>query len=206
MISYIKGIIFDFGGVMATFYRPDRFRRLEEQMGMQPDTLSDILWRTGDWRLAEKGIIDDEEYWRRIAPRLNLPTPEAIRDFKQQMYGDVQADPRMVTLVQRLHARYRTGLLSNTSARDPQRLLGRYGIDGLFDKVILSAAVSLAKPDPAIYHLALDRLGTAPQSTIFVDDYEPNVRGAAEVGLQAIHFVGYEELIAALQEHGVELS
>jgi epoxide hydrolase-like predicted phosphatase len=205
MSSNVEGIIFDFGGVMATFFRPDLFRTLESRLGLQPGSFSEILWRSPDWRLAEKGIIDDQEYWRRIAPRLNLHTPEAIDSLQQEIYGGVQADPCMVDLVRRLHGRYRTGLLSNTSARDPQQLLGRHDLQGLFDVVVFSAAVGLVKPDPAIYRLALDRLGTAPQATVFVDDYGPNVQAAAGLGIQAIHFVGYEELIAALREQGVEL-
>jgi putative hydrolase of the HAD superfamily len=206
MTSTIQGILFDFGGVMATFYRPELFHRLEEEMGLPADSLSDILWRSDAWRLAEKGQISDEEYWRRTAPRLNLLTPEAAHDFQRQMYADVQADPRMVSLVRGLHEGYRTGLLSNTSDADPQGFLRREGLQGLFDVVILSAAVGLAKPDPAIYRLALARLGTAPRATVFVDDYEPNVAAAADLGIQGLHFRGYEGLIAALQQRGIKVA
>ncbi|MBL7183721.1 MAG: HAD-IA family hydrolase, partial [Anaerolineae bacterium] len=66
--------------------------------------------------------------------------------------------------------------------------------------------VGLAKPDPAIYQLALERLGTAPEATVFVDDYEPNVAAAAELGIRAIHFVGYEALTLALQKQEVILA
>jgi hypothetical protein len=38
-----------------------------------------------------------------------------------------------------------------------------------------------------------------------VDDYEPNVASAAELVIRAIHFVGYEALIPALQKQGVML-
>jgi len=58
----------------------------------------------------------------------------------------------MVDLVRRLGRRYRLGLLSNTTAREPGPLLRRHGMEGLFDVVVLSAAVGLVKPDPAIYH------------------------------------------------------
>jgi putative hydrolase of the HAD superfamily len=204
MASTIEGILFDFGGVISTFYRADLFHRLEEQMGLPADSLADILWRSDAWRLAEKGQISDEEYWRRTAPRLNLLTPEAVRDFQCQVNSNVQPDPRMVSLIRRLHERYRTGLLSNTSAADPQGFLHRVGLRGLFDAVILSAAVGLAKPDPAIYRLALARLGTAPQATVFVDDYGPNVTAAAGLGIQALHFRGYQDLVATLQQWGIE--
>jgi len=71
---------------------------------------------------------------------------------------------------------------------------------------VISALVGLAKPDPAIFRLALKRLGTAPEATVFVDDYEPNVASAAALGIRAIHFVAYEALIPALRKQGVVLA
>jgi HAD superfamily hydrolase (TIGR01509 family) len=110
----------------------------------------------------------------------------------------------MADLVRRLHGPYRTGLLSNAGdAVTPEFIAERYGLGGLFDVEIVSALVGLAKPDPAIFRLALERLGTAPEATIFVDDYVPNVAAAAALGIQALHFTGYEALIAELEQRGV---
>jgi epoxide hydrolase-like predicted phosphatase len=206
----IKAIIFDFGGVMATFFRPELFQTLEAELRLQAGSLSETLWRSPEWRLAEVGAIDEQEYWRRIAPLLGFHiqaerTQVRIRDLQRALFGDVEVDPNMVDLVRRLRSRYRTGLLSNTSIRQPQRLVQRYSLEGLFDVVVLSAAVGLAKPDPAIYRLALQRLGAAPEATVFVDDYEPNVAAAAEQGIEGVHFTGYEALVSALGRLGVDL-
>jgi epoxide hydrolase-like predicted phosphatase len=166
--------------------------------------LSEILWRSPDWRQAEVGQISEEEYWRRIAPRLGLLAPDAIQALQQELFRDVRADPRMVELVRRLPGRYRTGLLSNTSINNRRRLVEQYRLNGLFDAIVLSAAVGVAKPDPTIYRLILERLGTAPEATVFVDDYRPNVAAAAGMGMQGIHFLGHEALVSALRELGVE--
>jgi putative hydrolase of the HAD superfamily len=204
----IKAIIFDFGGVMATFFRPELFQALEDKLGLQAGSLSEILWRSPEWRLAEVGAIGEQEYWRRIAPRLGFDTQEEqtrarTRDLQRALFGDVEVDPNMVDLIRGLRSRYRTGLLSNTSANQPQRLVQRYNLEGLFDVVVISAAVGLAKPDPAIYRLALQGLGTAPETTVFVDDYEPNVAAAAEQGMQGVRFTGYEALVSALERLGI---
>ena len=205
MASDIEAIIFDFGGVMVDFSQMDSLREQESRLGLQPGGLAEILWQSPDWRLAEVGAITDEEFWRRSGPRLGLHTPEAIGEFVQALFRDARTDPRMATLVQRLRGRYRTGLLSNASDILPQLLGERYGLDGLFDVEVISALVGLAKPDPTIYRLALERLGTRPEATIFVDDYEPNVTAATTLGIHAIHFVGYEALILALQRESVVL-
>jgi len=205
MASNIEAIVFDFGGVMAPFDQLDSFQEQETRLGLQPGGLAEIIWRSSDWRLAEVGAITDEEYWRRTGPRLGFHTPEATRDFVQALFRDAKTDPQMADLVRRLRGRYRTGLLSNASDILPRLLHERYGLDGLFDVEVISALVGVAKPDPAIYRLALERLGTPPEATIFVDDYEPNVAAAAELGIRAIHFVGYEALILVLQKHKVGL-
>jgi epoxide hydrolase-like predicted phosphatase len=205
MTSDIEAIIFDFGGVMVPFNELDSFQEQEARLGLEPGSLAEILWRSSDWRLAEVGAITDEEYWRRIGAELGLHTTEAIHDFQQDLFRDARADPQMAGLVRRLRSRYRTALLSNASDVLPRLLRERYGLDGLFDVEVISALVGLAKPDPAIYQLALERLGTPPEATLFVDDHEPNVAAAAELGIRAIHFVGYEALILVLQKHKVGL-
>ena len=201
-----QAVIFDFGGVMAQFYRPDRFRLLETRLGLDGGRLPEILWRSPEWRQAEIGAITDGEYWRRIAPRLGLHTPEAIRGLQEALFGDVEVDGRMVALVRDLRGRVRTGLLSNASDVWSQLMHERYHLDGLFDVEVISALVGLAKPDPAIYRLALDWLGTPPGATVFVDDYAPNVEAAAALGIQGIHFAGYEALVPALEALGVALT
>ena len=206
MKSNIETIIFDFGGVMVDFVQLDSFQEQEARLGLQAGNLAEMLWRSPDWRLAEVGAITDEEYWRRSGARLGLHTPEAIHDFQQDLFLDAKTDQRMADLVRRLRGRYRTGLLSNASDVLPRLIRERYGLAGLFDVEVVSALVGLAKPDPAIYRLALERLGTAPEVTVFVDDYEPNVEAAAALGIRGIHFVGYEALIPALQKQGVILA
>jgi len=200
----INAIIFDLGGVLIQVYQEERFRNLEARWGLLPGQVADILWHSRDHGLAEVGAITDAEYWRRIAPRLGLHTPEAVSAFQQDVYGPVVVTQSMADLVRRLHGLYRTGLLSNASdAVTPEFIAERYGLGGLFDVEIVSALVGLAKPDPAIFRLALERLGTAPEATIFVDDYPPNVAAAAALGIQALHFTGYEALIAELEQRGV---
>jgi len=200
----VEAIIFDLGGVLIQVYQEERFRDLEAQWSLSPGQLAEILWRSDDHRLAEVGVITDSEYWRRIAPRLGLHTPEALNAFQRDLFGPVVVTQSMVNLVRRLHGPYRTGLLSNASdAVTPAFIAERYGLGGLFDVTIVSALVGLAKPDAAIFRLAMEQLGSAPEATVFVDDYPPNVGAAAALGIQAIHFSGYEALIAELEQWGV---
>jgi 2-haloacid dehalogenase len=63
-----------------------------------------------------------------------------------------------------------------------------------FRDIVVSGDEKLTKPDPAIYHLALDRFGLEAARTVFIDDSEANVAGATSVGLIALHFTGEPQL------------
>ncbi len=91
------------------------------------------------------------------------------------------------------------------TARMPARLRERLGIHELFDAVVCSAEVGMAKPDPAIYRLAAERLGLPPEACVFVDDSEANVRAAEQVGMRGIFFRvdRSHDLRAMLAELGV---
>ena len=71
--------------------------------------------------------------------------------------------------------------------------------------ILCSAEVGLAKPDPAIYRLAMARLSLRPAQCFFIDDIRANVAGAQEVGWTAHRFKGdYAGLQADLRAHGYE--
>jgi HAD superfamily hydrolase (TIGR01549 family) len=79
-------------------------------------------------------------------------------------------------------------VLSNADYTLPQRLREVYGIFDLFDDVVCSADVGLAKPDPKIYALSAERLNLAPEACVFIDDTEGNCVAAREAGMAAVHF------------------
>ena len=68
-----------------------------------------------------------------------------------------------------------------------------------FDVYVNSAYVGLRKPDPAIFHLVLERLGVAPQQAVFLDDNLRNVDSARELGIHTVQFVDPETSLAELE-------
>jgi 2-haloacid dehalogenase len=64
----------------------------------------------------------------------------------------------------------------------------RFGFIDRFRDVVVSGAVRLMKPDPAIFRLALDRFGLRAAAAVFIDDNPPNVEAARALGLHALHF------------------
>lgn len=73
----------------------------------------------------------------------------------------------------------------------------------LMEDVLVSGREGLAKPDPAIFALAVERFGLDPARTLFTDDSPANVDAAARLGLRTHLFEGTAGLRAALRALGV---
>ncbi|WP_019011711.1 HAD family hydrolase [Deinococcus aquatilis] len=84
--------------------------------------------------------------------------------------------------------------------------LERTGLIHLVDDVVISKAVSLSKPNPAIYHLSLEPLQVDAADAWFVGDSPRNdVWGPQQVGLRAAylptgHPIGLERPDAVLHD------
>ena len=68
----------------------------------------------------------------------------------------------------------------------------------LLDIRIVSGDVGLRKPDPAIYQLVSDQLGLPLDACAFVDDLQPNIDIARELGMFAVLHTDLSATLAAL--------
>lgn len=83
-------------------------------------------------------------------------------------------------------AGYRLAVISNSDGRAEEGLAAA-GLLPYFEFVIDSALVGVEKPDPRIFHTALDRLGVAPAEALYVGDiYEVDVVGARRAGMEVV--------------------
>ncbi len=79
----------------------------------------------------------------------------------------------------------RLGVISNWSERLP-RVLAGLELDGYFDTVLCSAIEKLEKPDPAIFHAALERLGVPASAALHVGDHPEKDGAASAVGIDFV--------------------
>ena len=73
----------------------------------------------------------------------------------------------------------------------------------LFTDIVVSGAEKIAKPDPRIYQLAIDRFGVRAEHSLFVDDRLENVVSARNFGLQVHHFQDARTLEQDLRTRGL---
>ena len=203
----IRGVIFDFGGVIMDM-RWDVAGQLEEAHGLERNTLVRTLYDSDDWREVQVGR-GGPEAWRHAAHRrLEEAAGRALPPLHQQWRDSWRLIPENLDLVRALRPSYRTAILSNADITLEDRLRDGLGIHSLFDDVISSAAVRLAKPDHRIYRLAAERLDLPLEECVFIDDAERNVTAAREVGMSAVHYRVdlAHDLAAQLAELGVKPS
>ncbi|WP_258271275.1 HAD family hydrolase [Aggregatibacter actinomycetemcomitans] len=73
-----------------------------------------------------------------------------------------------------------------------------------FEGILVSGYERLAKPDPRIFNLLIERYHLNPQHTVFIDDNLRNVEGARNVGLHTLQFTHAQKLKQDLITLGVK--
>jgi epoxide hydrolase-like predicted phosphatase len=183
----IKAVIFDFGRVISAQKPMSLFRDYERELALQPGVLNRVMFGSDAWHEVLIGRVSLDDYWLEIGPALGLHTPEEIEAFRHRYFADEAINVGVLNLIRRLNGHYKLAILSNSPPRLAQ-WLKEWEILELFDVVVCSGDEGMAKPDPAIFGLTLERLDVAPEETVFIDDTLGHVEAARSLGLHGIHF------------------
>ena len=193
----IKALLFDFGRVISAPKPSSLFHLYEKDLGLAPDTINTIMFDSPFWQQALIGRLRMSDYWQAIGPQLNLFSEKKVRVFQQRYYGDEKINPAMPGLLRQLSKTFRLAIVSNHPP-GLQEWLAAWRIDHLFEVVICSGDEGVAKPDPAVFFLALNRLDIVASEAFFVDDTMEHVSAARALGMQAHHFTSAERLVLDL--------
>lgn len=149
------------------------------------------------WKLYREGKIEKEDLrYRRLktvfdAVRYQVKD-EVIHSLSHSYiehlsnYDHLLPDTREV--LEYLRPKYRLHIITNGFEEVQTKKLMNSGIATYFDQVINSEMAGVKKPDPWIFHLALERTGIKPHQAIMVgDNLEADILGARAVGIHTIH-------------------
>ncbi|WP_343244989.1 HAD-IA family hydrolase [Streptomyces sp. SID14478] len=117
----------------------------------------------------------------RLAPARARELAQALAD------APFRADAAVVALLRRLPEGMPLVLVTNATL-DLERDLEAMGLADLADHVVSSAREGVAKPDRAIYDIAVARAGVAADRCLFVDDRRENVEAATALGMTGLHY------------------
>ncbi len=183
----VDAVVFDVGRVLIQWDLRHLFAKLIDDPRELDRFLGEIL--TEEWHFQHDAgrALDD------MVPELQARHPDhadliqAYRDrFLETIPGPV---PGSWDLVDALAARgVPLYAITNFGAEFWDRFRPTAPVLDHFRDIVVSGRERLAKPDPAIFHLAAERFGHAPARMLFIDDNAANIVAAQRLGWQGHHF------------------
>jgi FMN phosphatase YigB (HAD superfamily) len=179
----MKAVIFDLGNVLVNFDGQATFAAVSDLAGVSLAKLY-AHYQTVEHAFGT-GELNGRGYYNLLDQAFGLSA--SYDSFVSAFCRYQQRNEAALAFVCNLQAREDVvvGVISNTNDVHASWLHTNLPELKLFSSVVLSNEVGLLKPDPAIYELALTKLGLPPGNALFVDDLAENVAGGTAVGLSS---------------------
>lgn len=181
----LAAVVFDFDGLLmdTESCMLGSWQREWRHHGLELDL--DSFW-------VDHGGDVTEERYERLAQAVGASYDRATSHVRRVLHRDVLHSELMLRpgigawLDQAQRANLRLAVASSSPTGWAQRLLA--GVNSLdrFEVFACGDEVPAPKPDPAVYLLALDRLGLSAEQVIAVEDAPHGVAAAQGAGLQCV--------------------
>jgi len=187
----IKAVFFDLGKVLLDFDLGICFRKLGAATTISEEKLRSLIL-TPRMNDLERGIITTDEYFSEIRDATGFPG--SVEDLRVIFNDIFDAMDENIMIAHVISEHMPIGLISNTNAAHVNFVEARYDFFSRFSVKVYSHETGLRKPEPEIYHRALNAIGIRPEESIFIDDLSQNTDGARAVGIHAIHLPPGQDL------------
>ncbi|WP_417885995.1 YjjG family noncanonical pyrimidine nucleotidase [Zunongwangia sp.] len=106
-----------------------------------------------------------------------------------------------------LKSKYKLHIITNGFSEVQHRKMSNANIIEYFDTITSSEEAGVKKPHPAIFELSLKKAGAKPENSVMIgDNYEADILGAEDSGLQTIYFDYYKKYAVNHKRHIDSLS
>lgn len=201
-MSQPGAVVFDLGGVLIDWNPRHLYRQLFESEAEMERFLAEVC--TLEWNAK----LDAGASWSEAIEALSREHPnqaDLVRAYRtrwsEMLGGSV---PGTLDVLRQLK---RAGIpvyaLSNWALETYAETRALFPFLDEFDGVVISGEVGVGKPDPAIFRHLCERYLLAPETTVFIDDWERNVEAATRLGFVAIRFRDATQLAAELRALGL---
>ena len=209
MNDSVHTVFFDFDGTLV-FHEPDSFTILSAfcaDIGQPLSKERERLGRQTRHQYFVDPIIREhrngmtvDQFWhhfnRHMLEALDIEGDlDELADQVQDRFADVQLTYYCPSAgchtLEELKARgYALGLITNRENPDRfYELLDEMALRSYFDSTLASGEVGIHKPEPGIFHAALERLGVSAEGSVYVgDNYWADVVGARRAGVMPVLF------------------
>ena len=199
----IYWFIFDLGNTVIKLAYERVMENICKRSTIDRDALVDLLESPGAYRDLERGAVSFEQFYDFLCDKAGYRgTLQDLRETWADFF--VGPLPGIEDLLGRLRQKYRIAFLSNSNEVHAEVIPRKFA--SLFerdDRIIFSHRFKTAKPDPEMFHRALEVIGALPSQAVFVDDLLENVLAARSVGITSYQFRDVFALESALRTDGL---
>lgn len=189
-----QAVLFDFGGVFtdSPFHAVEKFA---SSKGISTQVFADTIFGQygvdGDhpWHQVERGEITLEQ------ARENILTLGQSQGFEADIYAvfatmaEAGGGPRNALAELAIEIREAgavTACVTNNIKEFGDGWKGMLPTEKMFQHIIDSSSEGVRKPEPEIFHIALQRSGIPASEALFLDDFQGNVDAANDLGISSI--------------------
>ena len=198
-------VVFDLGNVLI---RWDPGPAIAKAVGAEQAArfLADEEFAFGAWN-SEQDAGRSWDEAEEVAVRAHPQWEPAIRGYRENFPDSlIGAIDDSVEILRELHAAgIRLFALTNWSKELFPVALKRFSFLDLFEDIIVSGQEGVRKPDPAIFEILRERIGSSLARCVFIDDSPANSKAAAAAGMDAILFSDTGHLRVDLALRGLPL-
>lgn len=182
-----KNIVFDFGNVIGKFdghYILRQFCSSEQDL----ELLFDVIF--SGWGELDKGTVDYNENIENVVRRVPARLEDTVRSFFRGWPEHIIPIRQTADFIRELKDRKIPIYLLSNAPTYFAEWAQRIDTLRLFDGIVFSAPLKMAKPEPEIYQYLFQTYDLKPEECFFIDDLEKNIRAAKEAGMDGIIFTG----------------
>ncbi len=196
----IKAVCFDFDGTLAQFSGDfgalqSRFGRA---LGLSQDEARRIV-ELHDQLERQDGPMTFCGTVQTAFDKAGLTPPDDLEQITQNLVADYCTQMKLLPGASEVLSFCQSqnlpiALITNGTADMQRDAVRAVGLTDVFKRILVSgdADVAVRKPNPRIFRLAYEALGTKPGETLMVgDNLSADVYGALEYGMQAV-YLGHE--------------
>jgi glucose-1-phosphatase len=199
-----RAIIFDIGRVLIRVDVARAMGVLAPGFSLSPAELWTAIEKDPRWPDWQEGRMRPRDWHLHLTKRLGSSL--TFEQFTEAW--NLALDPKPlqdVRMFEKLSRNYRLGLLSNTDPIHLAHMEPRYDFFPFFPARTYSCTVGASKPSALIYRKALSSIHAKAAETIYIDDVPDYAEAANRLGFTGVRYQSPEQLVANLEELGVQL-
>ena len=181
----ISAVLFDLDGTILEdedeYGRA--FNKVLKSLGVETETL-----------LPQTKGIAVKENWPLLIKKYDIKTnksPEELAHETQEAYlleiNEITIRPGFNEFMENLKDRgIQVAIATSNNREVAEKILGKVGLQGVFETVTTVEEVAFSKPDPSLFTVTADKLGVAKEECLVIEDASSGIEAAQLAGMKVI--------------------